>query len=228
MSRVVGGDSIRRRAVSFSTGRFRDVRAKQFFLAAEIYDRTGREPFREVMLKWHPYGKAIMITGDTREFKEKLKALGGRWNSKQAGWCFPGSKKDDILKELRKLTEVEAINAEDGDAADAPPKKMAKIEKSAPEVKSGAAAAEGAASSGAADGLDEREIALDEKGFKRASVFSYEGKTFVGVREYYKDKQTGEMRPTKKGISLDRACFEKLAENMDKLKALFDEKEGSA
>jgi len=50
--------------------------------------------------------KALALFGDTRPMKEKLKALGGRFNpklmhegSKKAGWIFSKSKEQKI-KEL--------------------------------------------------------------------------------------------------------------------------------
>ena len=132
-----------------------------------------------------------MIRGDTFVLKENIKALGGKWNKSEVAWMFPELQKNYILKELSKLTEVKAlgVNAEDGDKADAPPKKRAKTEQS-----------------GAADGLDDG-ILLDENGFNRASVYSYDRDTFVGVRIYYKN---------------ELACTKKLAECVDKLKDLLD------
>ena len=47
--------------------------------------------------------KALALFGDTRPMKEKLKALGGRFNpklmhegSKKAGWIFSKSKKQEL------------------------------------------------------------------------------------------------------------------------------------
>jgi len=53
--------------------------------------------------------KALAIFGDTRPMKEKLKALGGRFNpklthegTKKAGWIFSKSKE----QELRNLLNI--------------------------------------------------------------------------------------------------------------------------
>ena len=54
-----------------------------------------------------PHKKAMLVTGDTRECKEQLKALGGGWNKALGGWCFPGSKKDDLLAALQAEPTIE-------------------------------------------------------------------------------------------------------------------------
>jgi hypothetical protein len=49
--------------------------------------------------------KSIVLTGDTRMYKEEIKALGGKWNSrltnketkeKFGGWIFPSTFKDKV------------------------------------------------------------------------------------------------------------------------------------
>lgn len=51
--------------------------------------------------------KSIVVRGETRDFKESLKALGGKWNSKLTdkstqetfgGWIFPISKTPEVEK----------------------------------------------------------------------------------------------------------------------------------
>ena len=47
--------------------------------------------------------KSVVLQGDTQASKDALKALGGSWNSTLKGWCFPGSKKNDVLAEAKRL-----------------------------------------------------------------------------------------------------------------------------
>ena len=42
--------------------------------------------------------KAILVTGDTRECKEDLKALGGKWNGKLVGWIFSKKLEGNVRK----------------------------------------------------------------------------------------------------------------------------------
>ncbi|KAJ4346612.1 uncharacterized protein N0V89_010543 [Didymosphaeria variabile] len=45
-------------------------------------------------------------------------------------------------------------------------------------------------------------VALKANGTRRVTVSDFKGQTLVSIREYYKDKDSGEMKPGKKGISL--------------------------
>jgi hypothetical protein len=43
--------------------------------------------------------KAILLKGDkTKEFKENIKSLGGKWNSTLKGWIFPKTKEAEVKK----------------------------------------------------------------------------------------------------------------------------------
>ncbi|GMT22627.1 hypothetical protein PFISCL1PPCAC_13924 [Pristionchus fissidentatus] len=55
---------------------------------------------------------------------------------------------------------------------------------------------------------------------KFASVSSFKGQTYVDIREFYMDKSSGEMKPGKKGISLNREQYA----NFKKIMAEIDEK----
>lgn len=44
--------------------------------------------------------KSILIKGDTKPLKEKLKELGGRYNPTLGGWIFSKKKKEEIQKSL--------------------------------------------------------------------------------------------------------------------------------
>ncbi|KAI8843868.1 transcriptional Coactivator p15-domain-containing protein [Chytriomyces cf. hyalinus JEL632] len=66
---------------------------------------------------------------------------------------------------------------------------------------------------------DEKFHLLSEK--KRAQVQEFKGVKFVNLREYYKDKDTGDWKPTKKGITLNKSELENLKKSIDDLIAAF-------
>lgn len=84
--------------------------------------------------------------------------------------------------------DEESDKEADGDLGE-PAQKKAKVEAGGAAASSG-----GAGSSAAGDGDQEEFIELDTK--KRASVSTYQGHTFLGIREFYKDRESGEMRPS--------------------------------
>ncbi|KAF2445957.1 PC4-domain-containing protein [Karstenula rhodostoma CBS 690.94] len=45
-------------------------------------------------------------------------------------------------------------------------------------------------------------VALKANGTRRVTVSDFKGQTLVSIREYYEDKESGQMKPGKKGISL--------------------------
>lgn len=71
-------------------------------------DREQAEPTQHPEFELLEYSeKAIVIYGDTRRIKDKLKDLGGRFNphlnrngAKVAGWIFPKAKTDIVKAEL--------------------------------------------------------------------------------------------------------------------------------
>ena len=75
------------------------------------YRRRARLPERMVNLSIAPHGKALLVTGDTKQAKDDLKALGGRWNGSLSGWTFPQSKQDEILATLRAKHQVDSSAA---------------------------------------------------------------------------------------------------------------------
>ncbi|ARU26635.1 hypothetical protein [Cellvibrio sp. PSBB006] len=46
--------------------------------------------------------KSFLVKGDTKEVKEQLKGLGGRWNKSLRGWIFPKSKELEVAEFLKK------------------------------------------------------------------------------------------------------------------------------
>ncbi|RSH82217.1 hypothetical protein EHS25_005927 [Saitozyma podzolica] len=61
--------------------------------------------------------------------------------------------------------------------------------------------------------------------YRRVTVREFKGKTLVDIREHYKDKTSGEMKPGSKGISLTREQWETLKANMDVVDAMIKRKE---
>ena len=68
--------------------------------------------------------------------------------------------------------------------------------------------------------VGEKEVAflLDQR--KRVTVHKFKGQLKVDIREYYDDK--GEMKPGKKGLSLNLDNWNKLKEFMDKIDEAID------
>ena len=51
---------------------------------------------------------------------------------------------------------------------------------------------------------------FDLGGKRRVSISKYKGNLKIDIREYYEHNTTGEVLPTKKGVSLDMATYELL------------------
>ncbi|KAH8851573.1 Activated RNA polymerase II transcriptional coactivator p15 [Schistosoma japonicum] len=58
---------------------------------------------------------------------------------------------------------------------------------------------------------------IDLTGKKFACVRDFRGKVFVDIREYYEDKSSGELKPGKKGISLNSEQWEYLKSSIGEL-----------
>lgn len=63
----------------------------------KVSETARKEPSR---IEIKDYKNAILITGDTRPMKDKLKYIGGLWNSRLGGWIFPKSKRGEVEKLL--------------------------------------------------------------------------------------------------------------------------------
>lgn len=61
---------------------------------------------------------------------------------------------------------------------------------------------------------EEQKIQISDNRFMEVSKFH--GKTYVSIREYYKDS-SGQQKPTKKGISLTVDQWKKVVENAEKI-----------
>lgn len=61
--------------------------------------------------------RSVVVRGETRQYKEDLKKLGGKYNSRlkgEPGWIFPKSKQNDIvkfIKEGKRLVSEEEAQA---------------------------------------------------------------------------------------------------------------------
>jgi len=84
------------------------------------------------------------------------------------------------------------------------PKKKASKEKS---IK-----AKGTEKKAKASGGDQEAGVLELEGNKRVSVREFKGMALIDIREYYKDKASGDLKPGKKGIALTTAQWEALKE----------------
>ena len=139
--------------------------------------------------------KTIIVTGDTREVKDILKALGGRWIRSLSGWTIFSEKKEETLEALRK-TQVEVL-----DCTGAGEKRA--VEDAQETTTSKKLKAESMMS-----GDIDKKTKTDDKGSqfielsskRRITVNKYQGNVLVDFREYY--ETDGEFKPGKKGISL--------------------------
>ncbi|KAF7288671.1 Activated RNA polymerase II transcriptional coactivator [Mycena chlorophos] len=57
---------------------------------------------------------------------------------------------------------------------------------------------------------------------KRVSVSTFKNTVLVDIREFYKDKETDEMKPGRKGISLTLEQYQQLKEMLDEVDALVE------
>ncbi|CAM9785755.1 unnamed protein product [Sphacelaria rigidula] len=61
---------------------------------------------------------------------------------------------------------------------------------------------------------------------KFVDVREFKGMTLIDIREYYEDKNTGELKPGKKGISLQADQWEALKENMEAIDEKMESMQG--
>ncbi|WVQ72746.1 hypothetical protein IAR50_002306 [Cryptococcus sp. DSM 104548] len=61
--------------------------------------------------------------------------------------------------------------------------------------------------------------------YRRVAVRTFKGKTLIDIRETYKDKTTGEMKPGSKGISLTPEQYEILKNNIGSIDQMIDKVE---
>lgn len=61
------------------------------------------------------------------------------------------------------------------------------------------------------------EFTFELSGKRRVSVRKFRSSILIDIREYYEDKEIGEDRPGKKGISLTKEQYEKLKDLMPEI-----------
>ena len=68
--------------------------------------RAPAEPPQADPLCMASYKKAVLVTGNTKPVKERLKQLGGRWNWTLRGWVFPGSARPELARAFPDIVDV--------------------------------------------------------------------------------------------------------------------------
>ena len=77
---------------------------------------SSQSQFKDISLEEYT-DRSIVVRGETRQYKEDLKKLGGKYNSRlrgEPGWIFPKSKQNDIvkfMKEGKRLVSEEEAQA---------------------------------------------------------------------------------------------------------------------
>jgi len=77
---------------------------------------SSQNQFKDISLEEYT-DRSIVVRGETRKYKEDLKKLGGKYNSRlkgEPGWIFPKSKQNDIVKfmnEGKRLVTEEEVRA---------------------------------------------------------------------------------------------------------------------
>lgn len=159
------------------------------------------------------YGKAVIVKGDTRPLKDFLKAKGGRWLNKESAWMFQGSKKAQVLADLRgnpsvanvvdkTSTEAQAATSSSTAASSSSKRKMGN--ESAPTSSSG-------------DGKT-----VDLGGSVLCSINCFQGKKGVDVRRMWQDGD--DLKPTAKGIRFGEDEWKTLHEHADQIDVASKEK----
>lgn len=79
---------------------------------------SSQNQFKDISLEEYT-DRSVVVRGETRQYKEDLKKLGGKYNSRlrgEPGWIFPKSKQDDIVKFMKEgkrlVSEKEAQEGE--------------------------------------------------------------------------------------------------------------------
>ena len=77
---------------------------------------SSQSQFKDIFLEEYT-DRSVVVRGETRQYKEDLKKLGGKYNSRlrgEPGWIFPKSKQNDIvkfMKEGKRLVSEEEAQA---------------------------------------------------------------------------------------------------------------------
>mmetsp|Transcript_24339 Transcript_24339/g.44668 ORF Transcript_24339/g.44668 Transcript_24339/m.44668 type:complete len:190 (-) Transcript_24339:160-729(-) len=182
-----------------------------------------------VQLSAEPYGKALMLRGDTKPVAESLKGLGGKWNGKIQGWLFPGSKASTVCATLREAghTVDGSMSSGGGDGAapasdgaggsEAPAAKATSSKKRAPATpQEGKDTGRGGTKADACTDKD-FSIPLGENKKRRLSISLFSGSPCVDIREWYGDED--DLKPGKKGIQLKLEEWETIKKSLAEIDA---------
>mmetsp|Transcript_78473 Transcript_78473/g.230140 ORF Transcript_78473/g.230140 Transcript_78473/m.230140 type:complete len:351 (-) Transcript_78473:105-1157(-) len=166
-------------------------------------------------LTLEPYGKAVVVKGDTRPVKDFLKEKGGKWNKALVGWIFPGSRRSQLLEDLKGHGASVEDRVGGGEGGAAPAAQPAKRPAPAPEAPAASKRAKPEATTPAASG--EVSIEITDKILGRVSSFA--GSLGVDIRKFYREAGSDELRPTAKGIRLKVDEWQALLGKMPEVEA---------
>lgn len=174
-------------------------------------------------------GKAVVVKGDTRAVKDFLKEKGGSWNKGLLGWVYPGSKKGDILAALRAHPQVSAVDDKTGGGAPATASPASSAPASAaPACATSSNGAPTSTASGSQSSAQPAPQVAGEEGgvvfelgsnLFRITVSNFKGRAGVDIRKFYIDRDSGEVRPTQKGIWMKALEWEGLCKEFGKIDA---------
>ena len=77
---------------------------------------SSQSHFKDIFIEEYT-DRSVVVRGETRQYKEDLKKIGGKYNSRlrgEPGWIFPKSKQDVIvkfMKEGKRLVSEEEVQA---------------------------------------------------------------------------------------------------------------------
>mmetsp|Transcript_44481 Transcript_44481/g.100202 ORF Transcript_44481/g.100202 Transcript_44481/m.100202 type:complete len:181 (+) Transcript_44481:61-603(+) len=168
-----------------------------------------------VHLSAQPYGKAMLVCGDTRAVSDVLKGLGGKWNGKNQGWIFPGTKAGPVCTALREAghTVEDSMSSGAAPSSDGAGGGAASKEKaSAGTKRAPATPQDGKDADIGGDADKEFSMALGENKKRRLSVSTFSGAPSIDIREWYGDEN--DLKPGKKGIQLKLEEWETIKKAM--------------
>ncbi|KAL4617502.1 activated RNA polymerase II transcriptional coactivator p15-like [Arapaima gigas] len=117
-------------------------------------------------------------------------------------------------KSRETLSSTSSSDSEDEEQAKAKRKKQTASEKPAKKQKSGESSKAGGSSKASSSNNDDNLFQIGK--MRYVSVRDFKGKVLIDIREYWMDQQ-GEMKPGKKGISLNPEQWNQLKEQIPEI-----------
>jgi len=80
---------------------------------------SSQNQFKDISVQEYS-DRSIVVRGETRQYKEDLKKLGGKYNSRlrgEPGWIFPKSKQPEIVKFMKEGKRI--VSYEEAQAGEA-------------------------------------------------------------------------------------------------------------